>query len=39
MARAAHTEVGAGLTDKDIIEGIRNNDPAAWRALFEKTHE
>ena len=39
MARAAHTEAGAGLTDQDSIEGIRNNDPAAWRALFEKTHE
>jgi hypothetical protein len=39
MARAAHTEGGAGLADKDIIEGIKNNDPAAWRALFEKTHE
>ena len=39
MARAAHTEGGATLADKDIIEGIKNNDPAAWRALFEKTHE
>jgi RNA polymerase sigma factor (sigma-70 family) len=38
LARAAHTEGGATLTDKDIIEGIRNNSPAAWRALFEKTH-
>jgi RNA polymerase sigma factor (sigma-70 family) len=39
LARAAHTEGSAKLTDKDIIEGIKNNSPAAWRALFEKTHE
>ena len=39
LARAAHTEGSVKLTDKDIIEGIKNNSPAAWRALFSKTHE
>jgi RNA polymerase sigma factor (sigma-70 family) len=39
LSRAAHTEGAAKLTDKDIIEGIKNNSPAAWRALFDKTHE
>ncbi|MBR5176643.1 MAG: sigma-70 family RNA polymerase sigma factor [Bacteroidales bacterium] len=39
LARAAHTEGKAHLTDKDIIEGIKNNSPAAWRALFSKTHK
>ena len=38
LARAAHTE-GKSLTDKDIIEGIKNNSPAAWRELFSKTHK
>ena len=38
LARAAHTEGSTNLTDKDIIEGIKENSPAAWRALFEKTH-
>ena len=38
LARAAHTEGRARLTDKDIIEGIKNNSPAAWRALFGKTY-
>ena len=38
LARAAHTEGKAKLTNKDIIEGIKNNSPAAWRALFEETH-
>ena len=39
LSRAAHTEGCVKLTDKDIIEGIKNNSPAAWRALFSKTHE
>jgi RNA polymerase sigma factor (sigma-70 family) len=39
LSRAAHTEGSVKLTDKDIIEGIKNNSPAAWRALFSKTHE
>ena len=39
LARAAHTENRAQLTDADIIDGIKNNSPTAWRALFEKTHE
>ena len=26
-------------TDKDIIEGIKDNSPAAWRELFSKTHK
>jgi hypothetical protein len=39
LARAAHTEGSAKLTDKDIIEGIKSNSPVAWRALFEKTHD
>ena len=39
LSRAAHTEGSAELTDRDIIEGIKNNSPAAWRALFKKTHE
>ena len=38
LARAAHTEVNAPLTDQDIIDGIKNNSPAAWRALFDKTY-
>ena len=38
LARAAHTESRAQLTDEDIIEGIKDNSPAAWRALFSKTH-
>jgi len=39
LSRAAHTEGSVKLTDKDIIEGIKSNSPAAWRALFSKTHE
>ena len=39
IARAAHTEGSVKLTDKDIIEGIKNNSPAAWRELFEKTYK
>ena len=39
LSRAAHTEGSVKLTDKDIIEGIKNNSPAAWRVLFSKTHE
>ena len=39
LARAAHTEGRVELTDKDIIEGIKNNSPAAWRALFDKTYQ
>lgn len=39
LSRAAHTGGCAKLTDKDIIEGIKNNSPAAWRALFSKTHK
>ena len=39
LARAAHTDSRTQLTDADIIDGIKNNSPAAWRALFEKTHE
>ena len=39
LARAAHTEGKASLTDKDIIEGIKKNSPEAWRALFSKTHK
>lgn len=39
LARAAHTEGRARLTDKDIIEGIKNNSPTAWRALFDKTYQ
>jgi RNA polymerase sigma factor (sigma-70 family) len=39
LSRAAHTEGSAELTDRDIIKGIKNNSPAAWRALFKKTHE
>ena len=39
LARAAHTDGKASLTDKDIIEGIKKNSPAAWRALFSITHK
>lgn len=39
LARAAHTEGSAKLTDQDIIEGIKDNSPAAWRELFSKTHK
>lgn len=39
LSRAAHTEGSVKLTDNDIIKGIKNNSPAAWRALFSKTHE
>ena len=38
LARAAHTEGGDKLTDKDIIEGIKNNSSVAWRALFKETY-
>ena len=38
LSRAAHTEENTNLSDKDIIDGIKNNSPAAWRALFEKTY-
>ena len=38
LARAAHTEGSARLSDADIIDGIKNNSPAAWRALFDKTY-
>lgn len=37
MARSEYLEGEAMLTDDDIIEGIKNNSPAAWRALFAKT--
>ena len=37
LARAAHTEGKDMLTEKDIIEGIKNNSTVAWRALFEAT--
>ena len=39
LARAAHTEGSAKLTDKDIIEGIKSNSPVAWRTLFKNTHK
>ena len=39
LARAAHTEGRAELSDQDIIDGIKNNSPAAWRALFDKTYQ
>ena len=38
LSRAAHTEGSAKLTDQDIIEGIKNNSPASWRALFAVTY-
>lgn len=38
LARAAHTEGRTKLSDQDIIDGIKNNSPAAWRALFDKTY-
>ncbi len=37
VARSEYWEGEAMLTDDDIIKGIKNNSPAAWRALFAKT--
>ena len=39
LSRAPYTDGSVQLTDKDIIEGIKNNSPAAWNALFSKTHK
>ena len=30
--------LSARNSDQDIIDGIKNNSPAAWRALFDKTY-
>ena len=39
LARAAHTEGKKKLTDKDIIEGIKNNSTVAWRALISESYK
>ena len=39
LARAAHTEGKGALTNKDIIEGIKNNSVNAWRTLFAETYK
>lgn len=39
LARAAHTEGKNALTNKDIIEGIKNNSVNAWRTLFAETYK